>query len=337
MNKCFIPEKYLPGTVAIVTGGFSGIGLALATEAVKFKCKGVALLDVEKSAASNAIQHLSNVDSNVQILTVNCDVTSPDSVNESLSKVKAMWPSTPIGLLCCNAGVVAQPKRGGSGLGGSTGMLDSTLEDWNFTFGVNVYGVINTLKTYGPVMLQQERVHSCIVNTSSVAGITTASMGPYSVSKHACAAITEGLYMEMKNSGADEYISVHCLCPAVIATKIFHAERNRPDELVSDLDKSSKENKVATAMKLATQEMYAEEGLSPQATAEAAFNQISQGFLWLLVDNPPPMQLDIKSSVGRRMGGILTQWGPAEQPKGAPPTHMQMQLAKRTEEILSKM
>ena len=31
MNKCFIPEKYLPGTVAIVTGGFSGIGLTLAT------------------------------------------------------------------------------------------------------------------------------------------------------------------------------------------------------------------------------------------------------------------------------------------------------------------
>ena len=34
MNKCFIPEKYLPGTVAIVTGGFSGIGLTLATEAL---------------------------------------------------------------------------------------------------------------------------------------------------------------------------------------------------------------------------------------------------------------------------------------------------------------
>ena len=34
MNKCFIPEKYLPGTVAIVTGGFSGIGLTLATEAI---------------------------------------------------------------------------------------------------------------------------------------------------------------------------------------------------------------------------------------------------------------------------------------------------------------
>ena len=69
-------------------------------------------------------------------------------------------------------------QRGGGGLGGSTGILESSMQDWKFVLGVNVVGVIHTLKAFVPLMRAQREHRSCVITTSSVAGIVWSGMGP---------------------------------------------------------------------------------------------------------------------------------------------------------------
>jgi NAD(P)-dependent dehydrogenase (short-subunit alcohol dehydrogenase family) len=106
-------------------------------------------------------------------------------------------------------------------------MWESTLKDWQWIMGVNLWGVIHGVRTFVPLMLQSgEDGH--IINTASQAGLVTAN-SIYSITKHAVVALSEALHLQLQQRGAP--IGVSALCPLFVDTKIMASERNRPADL----------------------------------------------------------------------------------------------------------
>src|SRR6185369_3670746 len=124
--------RVLEGKVAVVTGGASGIGKALAT---RFRDAGmqVVIADVEADALQATAEELG-------VLGVRTDVSDAASVHALADEVRERFGTAHV--LCNNAGV------GGGGL-----IADQTLADWEWVLGVNLWGVIYGLHSFLPMLL----------------------------------------------------------------------------------------------------------------------------------------------------------------------------------------
>ena len=91
--------------------------------------------------------------------------------------------------------------------------------------GVNLNGVMNGVRAFMPVLLEQDAGH--LVNTSSIFGVFAGTLGPYGVSKHAVTALTETLYFNLKSLGVT-HVGVSVLCPGAVRTNFGTSARNRP-------------------------------------------------------------------------------------------------------------
>ena len=200
--------RVLEGKVAVVTGGASGIGRAMAA---RFKDAGmsVVIADVEAGALETTVAELG-------VTGVLTDVSDADSVQALADAVRAEHGTAHV--VCNNAGV------GGGGM-----IADQTLADWQWVLGVNLWGVIHGIHSFLPMLLtNSDGGH--IVNTASVAGLVAGGgIGPYNASKFAVVAISETLQKELTMTGADVGVSV--LCPGYVRTNIFQSQRNRPESL----------------------------------------------------------------------------------------------------------
>jgi NAD(P)-dependent dehydrogenase (short-subunit alcohol dehydrogenase family) len=200
--------------VAVVTGAASGIGRALASHCARAGMR-VVLADVEQPALGVATQALEQL--GFDVLGVTTDVANPESV-EALARA-ALQKYGKVHLLFNNAGV----------FGGRPGPIwGSTLNDWRWVMGVNVWGIIHGIHTLVPRMLEHGE-EGWVVNTASMVGLASGE-GIYGVSKHAAVAISESLYLHLKMREAKLGCSV--LCPEYIDTRIMEASRNRPAELL---------------------------------------------------------------------------------------------------------
>lgn len=208
--------KSLEGKVAVVTGAASGIGLAMAK---RFSAEGmkVVLADIEEAALDRAADALRQTGADV--LTVRTDVSKLADVQALAAASVARFGK--VHVVCNNAGVAT------AGM-----LLESTVRDWEWVVGVNLWGVIYGVHTFLPILLEQgEECH--IVNTASVAGLITGpGMGIYCVTKHAVVALSESLHHEMQLMQTNVRVSV--LCPAWVNTKIVDADRNRPTGLANE-------------------------------------------------------------------------------------------------------
>jgi NAD(P)-dependent dehydrogenase (short-subunit alcohol dehydrogenase family) len=205
----------LQGKVAVVTGAASGIGRAMAERFAQEGMK-VVLSDIEETALQAAVQALKQQEHDV--IGVVTDVARPEAVDELARQTLAAYGK--VNLVCNNAGVFLGMKP----------MWESTLRDWQWILGVNLWGVINGIRTFVPIMLDSgEPGH--IVNTASQAGLVTAN-SIYSLTKHGVVALSEGLYLQLRQRGANVGVSV--LCPLFVDTRIMEAERNRPADLLNE-------------------------------------------------------------------------------------------------------
>jgi NAD(P)-dependent dehydrogenase (short-subunit alcohol dehydrogenase family) len=205
--------QQLRGRVAVVTGAASGIGRALAGRFARDGMK-LVLADIEAAPLAAAGDELRAAGADVMAEPV--DVADAARV-EALAEA-AYRRFGAVHLLCNNAGVAAAALR--------TPAWETRLEDWHWTIGVNLMGVVHGIRAFVPRMLAGgDEGH--VVNTASVAGLLTGS-GPYFASKHGVVSISEGLYKDLKAAGAK--VSASVLCPGVIRTAILEAERNRPPE-----------------------------------------------------------------------------------------------------------
>lgn len=207
--------KEFKDKVAVITGSASGIGLGIARRAVKEGMK-VVLADIEKDTLKQAEEELKSA--GAEVISVVTDVSKLENI-ETLAQ-KTIETFGEVHLLCNNAGVAAP------------GMLwECILSDWKWVIGVNLWGVINGIQTFIPIMLQQD--NEChIVNTSSMAGILhgDGSNGIYSVTKQGVVALSESLRAGFANPLFGTKIGISVLCPGIVNTKITSSERNRPVE-----------------------------------------------------------------------------------------------------------
>ncbi|MHA2282512.1 MAG: SDR family NAD(P)-dependent oxidoreductase, partial [Promethearchaeota archaeon] len=191
--------KDFKGKVAVITGGAMGIGLGLAKAFAKRGMK-LVLADINKEALDKVSKEFT--EKNIEVLTVETDVSDPEQVDHLANASYECYGH--VDILCNNAGI---------GTGGPLRFL--TKEDWNWTLGVNLFGVIYGIQSFLNRMLtSKEPCH--IVNTSSLAGLTPGDSGPYSASKSAVIALSERLVLECFNTN----VSVSVVCPSFVRSKI---------------------------------------------------------------------------------------------------------------------
>lgn len=214
--------KIETGQVAVITGGASGIGFALA-KALLARGVQVALVDIEAPALQAAADELAAMQPGGSIAAFTADVSDAATMTSLAHEVASRFGG--VDLLVNNAGV-----------GGQLGPVwDSHPNDWPWVFGVNVFGVVNGLRAFLPLMLARERAgqHSPgdasghVLNVASLAGLTAPPfLTAYTASKHAVVGLSESLAQEL--GIVQSRICVSAVCPGVVRSRIQQSERNRP-------------------------------------------------------------------------------------------------------------
>lgn len=271
------------GKTAVVTGGASGIGLALAERFAAARMQ-VVLADIQKDALERAVQKLEAMQT--RVIGVVADTMQKAAVQALADQAISTFGK--IHIVCNNAGVASTRNAAG------TGIWEVPDEDWRWVLGVNLHGVIHGLQAFVPHMLAHgEEGH--IVNTASLAGLLPGG-GTYGVSKHGVVALTETLCNDLRLRNAK--IGASVLCPGMVSTNIFDAERNRPDDLKHSGPGLAEEMKAMGRAALAA-------GKSPGEIAEIVFRSIEENNLYIL---PHPAWDDF---LKRRFDAILARKGPA--------------------------
>jgi NAD(P)-dependent dehydrogenase (short-subunit alcohol dehydrogenase family) len=200
----------LDGRTAVITGAASGIGLAM-TERFLSEGMAVVMADIEQPALEREATRIA--DAGGRVLPVVCDVSDPDQVAGLRDAAVAAHGA--VHLLCNNAGV-------------ANGQVNhrTSPATWQWVVGVNVLGVAYGVSAFVPLLLEQGEGH--VVNTASEAGLTSSPvLGPYHATKYAVVGLSESLALELDGTG----VGVSCLCPELVATRIFESTRNAPEAL----------------------------------------------------------------------------------------------------------
>lgn len=256
----------LSNKIAVVTGGASGIGRAMAA---RFAADGmqVVIADIEPGALEATAAELG-------VHGVRVDVSDAASVAALADEVIDRFGA--VHLLCNNAGV-----------GGGGRIADQTLHDWKWVIDVNLWGVVHGLHSFLPhLLVAPGGAH--IVNTASMAGLAAwPGIGPYNATKFAVVAISETLAVELDGTN----VGVSVLCPGVVNTNIFTSQRNRPDHLRND--------RPNTAARQANLQLMQQSGIDAADVADQVADAIRNDRFWIFTH---PELLD---AVEARHRGIM--------------------------------
>jgi NAD(P)-dependent dehydrogenase (short-subunit alcohol dehydrogenase family) len=194
------------GEIAVITGGGSGIGRGTAL-ALARRGADIVLGDVNTTRLAEVSEEIRALGR--RVLALQCDVSRDADVAGLAERAEAEMG--PVGLVMNNAGVVLR------------GALEEiSMEDWQWCFGINVFGVIRGVHAFLPRMV--ERGHGWIVNTGSVAGLValTGEGAPYVASKFAVVGLSEALALYCRPRG----IGVSLLCPGGVRTNLAETGRS---------------------------------------------------------------------------------------------------------------
>lgn len=242
----------IAGEIAVITGGASGIGRGTAL-ALARRGADIVLADVNDARLAAVSEEIGGLGR--RVLSVHCDVARDDDVERLAEHAEAFGP---VGLVMNNAGVVL---RGA--------LEDVSLADWQWCFGINVFGVIRGVHAFLPRMIA--RRHGYIVNTGSVAGLValTGEGAPYVASKFAVVGLTEALALYAHRFG----IGVSLLCPGGVNTNL--AETGRSIAMTPEREVSE------TAM---AQSVQGGRELQPEEVGELVADAVEAGQFLILPD-----------------------------------------------------
>lgn len=246
----------LTGKTAFVTGGASGIGLALGKAFAEAGMK-VMLADIEMDALDAAVKSLGNSD----VRGVVCDVSNPDSVDDAARTTFDTFGK--VHVVCNNAGVAA---------GGGIDAI--SLDSWKWVLDVNLMGVLHGIRSFLPhIRAHGEGGH--IVNTASMAGMVSGlGFSPYHASKFAVVTMSEGLAVQLQPLG----IGVSVLCPGFVRTRIGESARNRPEQYGAPTTLDPASPAAALVAQIA---QLIESGLDPAFVAAQVLNAIRENELYI--------------------------------------------------------
>lgn len=216
--------KELGGKVALVTGAASGIGrataLALAREGVR-----LVLVDVNPEGLDEAASEVNGL--SMCVLARPTDVSRRDDMAALAEQVHAQVPA--VDILINNAGVYL-----------TGGILDLSLDDWEWVLGVDLWGVIHGCHFFVPNMVERG-TDAHVVNVSSMFGFwASPDVIGYLTAKFGVFGFSEGLREDLRGTG----IGVSTVCPGVVRTGIIDNMRDRTagnaDDVRTRLRKSYK-------------------------------------------------------------------------------------------------
>ncbi len=241
------------GRVAVVTGGGSGIGAAMAQAFAREGAK-VVLADLNAAGMENVAAEIRGAGGDA--IGVRTDVTKLAEV-EALAD-QAFERFGAVHVVCNNAGV---------GVFGP--LATATHRDWEWLVNVNLWGVVHGVEVFLPRLLRQGQ-GGHIVNTASMAGLAgMPGLGIYCATKYAVVGLTESLHRELHGSG----IGASVLCPMIVRTQINESERTRPAEL---------RNPGASAPTLESAEYSVTRVIEPGEVAERVVRAIREKSLYIL-------------------------------------------------------
>ncbi len=251
-----------PGKVAVVTGGGSGIGLALANAFAAAGCS-VVLADVQADALDRAAVEVGSHGG--ETLTVVTDVSKADQVEALAAATMERFGA--VHVVCNNAGV-----------GGAGDPWLGPIETWEWVMGVNFWGVVHGVRAFLPHLVMSGGGH--IVNTASMAGLYPLTAAPYDASKHAVVALTEDLYSTMRDGQMP--IGVSCLCPGWVNTRIHEAGRNRPARHggPTSFAEAGEGDAAASGMGDVVSRLI-ESGMEPTDVADLVWSAVLQRRFWV--------------------------------------------------------
>ena len=199
------------GKTAFITGGASGMGLAMARSFAKAGMK-VVIADIEQAARDAAQAEFES--SNAEFLVLPLDVTDRAAMQAAADATEERFGK--VHVVCNNAGVA---------VGGPIDQM--AYNDWDWVNKVNLDGVVNGIQTFTERMKAHgEGGH--FVNTASMAGhISIPGLSVYTGTKFAVVGISETMRADL----LPHNIGVSVLCPGLVNTNIFDSGRNRPEDL----------------------------------------------------------------------------------------------------------
>ncbi len=210
----------LKGRAVAITGAASGFGKEMALRCHALGAK-LALADIDATALATFEEELKAM--KADFFTATVDVSKYEDMQAFATKTFSTYSD--VALFFNNAGVE---------ISGTIWQL--SMKDWEWVYGVNVFGIIHGIKCFIPEMLKQDQ-ESIIINTSSLAGLISGYNSPiYLTGKHAVVALTEALELQLQQNQSK--IKAFVFCPAYVKTRLHQAERNRPSQLGNDPNSS---------------------------------------------------------------------------------------------------
>ena len=238
------------GRVAVVTGGASGIGRALALGLARAGAR-VVVADRDEAEMAGVIAAIRALGG--EAIAVSTDVSERVQVLALAERAFSVFGK--VHVVCNNAGVAVWG-----------GLETATHRDWQWVLGVNLWGVIHGVEAFVPRMIMQKEPGH-ILNTASMAGlIASQGLGVYNTSKYAVVGLSETLAKDLR----PYEIGVSVLCPMGVDTRIHASERSRPAALRNDAPAGGE------AVSLIGRT------LSPETVAEMALAAIRENRLYVI-------------------------------------------------------
>ena len=197
---------------AVVTGAASGIGRALA-EVLAERGSALHLVDVDATGLA-AVGTAVRAGGTGVVSTEVLDVASSDDMAVLAERTGA------VDLLCLNAGVLGETMGA---------PWEASPQEWDRVLSVNLHGVVNGLRAFVPLMVQDGSPRHILVTASLAGGATWPGGGPYAASKHAVLAVAEQAALALSETA----VSVSVLCPALVRSAMS-PEGEEPREVASN-------------------------------------------------------------------------------------------------------
>lgn len=281
------------GKVAVITGGASGIGRAIAERLGAMGAR-LVLADVEAAALDQTVADLRA--RGVEVVGVVTDVSNAASV-ESLADVS----------FSTYGGVHLLFNHAGVGATEANALWDAPLTEWQWGLGVNIWGVIHGLKSFLPRLIaQNEEAH--VVNTTSSNGalVCLPFSAIYASTRAAVSAITEILHFQLQQRASPVKVSLLFPGPHIVDTRIYDSERNRPASLTPPPGTEDKRVHSVEEMKALMESLGAPlEVTTPQEVAEDVLAALLENQYWIL-----PMTERMRAAVQRRTEDLLAGRNP---------------------------
>lgn len=273
------------GKVAVITGGASGLGLAMAR---RFGAAGMRVVigDIETGALADAEASLQA--DGVEVMGRRTDVAQSDDLEALADAAYERFGA--VHILANNAGV-----------GGSPGaMWELSDADWRWVIDVDLWSVIHGVRAFVPRMISGgEQGH--VINTASVAGLISGAVGgPYTVAKFGVVALSEQLYFELGR--AQHPIGVSVLCPGFVNTRIYDSGRNRQESYGQPANEQSPEREEFREALEAMRESM----IQPETIGDRVFDAVVENQLYIV----EPGTENISESIQRRLDHVSARSNP---------------------------